>query len=265
MLKFFDLKLHDGGAGVGGIVSPAANDSQPVQVVYGKQPTEPAPAPAPAAEPVVDRVAEYGKVKESFKDLYDADVKGHIDRRLKGTKKEIGEMKATLDPVMKFFGLSDLNDLKDFALTELASKIPGGYVPPQFTDDDGDGGQAPEAMQSPADLATQAIALTEQFPDFNAETEIPALEPMLKTGMTLEQAYKVAHFDEILQRETLKAAEAQKRATIEAIRTRGLNQVDESISKPNPAVVHKQDPRAFTPEDFKRINEMVARGQPISF
>lgn len=267
MTRFFNLKLHnEGGAGVEGIGTLPANDSPAPVVAYGKP--DPAietskPATAPAEEVVVDRSSEYSKAKELYKDLYEADVRGHIDRRLKGTKKELVELQATVDPILKFFNLETIKDLKDFALSDLAAQIPGGYTPPTFEDTGDEGAQPAEVAVSPADLATQATALTEKFPDFNLEAELPALEPLVKRGLSLEQAYKAVKFDEILQKETLKAAETQKRLTIEAIRTRGINQVDETVSKPSPAVQHKSDPNQYTDEDLLKINDLVRMGAKI--
>lgn len=267
MLRFFfDLKLHEEGtAGVEGTSTPPANGSPaPEVVVYGKpEPTASEPAPAPAAEPVVDRTAQYAKYKEEYKDLYGADVKSQVDRRLLGTKKALTEAQSSLDIARQFFGLDNLQELQDFLKNDLASQIAGGYKPTQFGDTEDEGGHAPEVTVDPADLATQAVALKERFPDFDLEAEAQALAPLMTKGLSLEQAYYAQNFQAILQKETLKAAEAQRKATIEAIRTKGIDKVDESVSKPAPAVVHKSDPSKWSKEELAEVEKKVMRGEKI--
>ena len=145
----------------------------------------------------------------------------------------------------------------------MASQIAGGYKPTQFGDTEDEGGHAPEVTVDPADLATQAVALKERFPDFDLEAEAQALTPLMTKGLSLEQAYYAQNFQAILQKETLKAAEAQRKATIEAIRTKGIDKVDESVSKPAPAVVHKSDPSKWSKEELAEVEKKVMRGEKI--
>jgi hypothetical protein len=264
MFKFFNLRLHEDGA-EGGLVNTSGTESPATtQVVYGRPPeaaAEAAPESA-ASAPAVDPGNEWKEVKTKHKALYDAEVRDHVERRVKTTKAELRELKATLDPFMKVFGFADAKSLKDFALSELVSNVPGGYTPPTFDDAD-EGGQAPEVSLSPADLATQAVALAEKFAGFDLTQEQTALMPLLQKGLNLEQAYILQHFDDILQAETLKAAEAQKKATIESIRSRGLDKVDEEVSKPAPAVEYRSDPSTWSKEDMAKVKEMVRKGVPI--
>lgn len=264
---FYNLSLHnEGGAEPEGISTTAAIDSQP-EVVYGKvEPTDVA-AESPettSAEPVVDRNAEYTGVKEKYKDLFEADFKANLDRRMKSKTRESQEMMAIIDPMIKYFGMDDRKALKSFIESEIIPNI-GDYVPPTYEETADEGGQAPEVQLDPAELATQAVEMAEKYDNFDLDTDLPALEPLLKKGLSLEQAYIVEHHAEIVQQASIKAAEAQKKATIEAIRTKGLNQVDEAVSKPAPAVIHKADPSTFTNQDLDEIARRVMRGEKIRF
>lgn len=262
MLKFFNLKLHDGGEGVEGVSTAPAIDSPAPQVVYGKsaESTEPI-ASAPAASEV-NPASEWEGVKEKYKDLYSADVRTNIDRRLKGKAREMQEMMAIIDPLTKYFGLQDMKTLKDFVHSDLVPTLQG-YQLPEYDPMADDGGQAPEVTLSPAELATQATDLIEKYADFDLEAELPALQPLLARGLSLEQAYKLQNFDQLLQKETIKVAEAQKKATIESIRTKGLQAVDEAVSKPAPAVVHKSDPSTWSDADIEEVLRQVNRGAKI--
>jgi hypothetical protein len=264
MIKLFNLKLHEdlGSAGVEGTSTAPANGSQAPTIVLGK-PDVTAPIPAAPAAPVADPASEWNGVKEKYKDQYANDVKANVERRLKGSTKEKREMMAILDPLTKYFGLPDMKTLKAFVHQDLVPTI-NGYQLPTFDDDTDDGGSTePEAMPSPADLAPQAVELAQKYPDFDLEKDFEALTPLLKRGLDLETAYKVLNFDQILQKETVKAAEAQRKATIEAIRTRGLNAVDEQVSKPAPAVVHKTDPSTWSDAELDKAYRDAIRGVKI--
>lgn len=272
MVKFFvlNLRLHsEEAAPVGGTSTPPANGSPapaeaPV-VVYGK-PDEPEipPSSAPAVPPV-DRTAEYSTLKDKYKDLFEADFKSNLDRRMKGRDRESAEMMAIVDPLRQYFGMKDTKALMDFIKSDIIPGIEGGYKAPAATapQEPGDGGAqaAPEALPSAADLATQGQALAEKLKDvpFDLKTELenPQVDALLKKGLNLEQAYTLTHHDEILLRETQKVAAAQKTATIEAIRTKGLEQVAEHIAKPSPQTVYKDDPNDYDNDDLDRIREQV--------
>lgn len=271
-----NLSLHEGATEVGGIETPSAIDSQTTDpvIVYGK-PSEDTVNPSPTpANPVEDRSTKWNTIKGEYKDLYEADFKGNLDRRLKGKNTEIGTMRSVVDPMMKFFGLSDMNALKAFIDTDIIPQI-DGYTPTAYNPDadpgDGVANPATEAVLNVADLANESLVLSEKLKEqgvqFDLQTEIdnPAVNALLKKGLTLEQSYVLAHHDEIMLRETQKVATAQKAATIEAIRTKGLNAVTEVASKPAPKVIHKSDPSKFSNSDLDEIARRVARGEEISF
>lgn len=282
MHKFLTLILkprrHDGGMEVGGTSTETPANGSPapeVQVVYGK--TDDAIAPEPSstpAAPAVDRSAEYAKIKDQYKDLYEADFKSNLDRRMKNRDKENSFMKAVVDPMMKYFGMSDMNALKAFIDSDIVPNIEGGYTAPAIeveANDDGGTQVVSEVMPDAADLAGQGIALGEKLKaqgiefDLKATLANEAVTGLMKKGLTLEQSYKLANHDDLLLQAATKAAEKQKTATIEAIRTNGLNRVAEHASKPAPAVVHKADPNNLTDKDLDLIAQQVMRGAKIRF
>lgn len=272
LLMRLKLFLHgEEGAEVGGIGSEPAIDSQAEEVVvYGKAGDEPSSSVAPVE--TVDRTSEWQTTKEKYKDLFEQDFKQHLDRRLKGKNKEIGTMRSIVEPFMKHFGFNDISQMKAFVDDDIIPQLED-YTPTEYSDDDseGDASTASEVIPSAADLANESLELSEKLKaqgvEFDLQTEIdnPAVSDLLKRGLTLEQAYTLAHHDEILLRETQKAAVAQKAATIEAIRTKGIEAVQEVASKPAPKVVHKTDPSQFTANDLDEIAKRVLRGEKIRF
>lgn len=272
-----NLRLHaEEAAPVGGTSDTTpANGSQAevsgdVQVIYGKLPEEIASTPQPESSkaPVADRNAEYSKIKNDYKDLYEADFKSQMGQRLKGKDKELGSMKAILEPLQKFFGMPDANALREFVYNDLVPQIEGGYQATELETGDGDA-EASEALPSAADLAGQAQSLATKLKAqgyaFDLQTEIanPAVKGYLQKSLSLEEAYTLAHHDEILLKESQKAAAASKTATIEAIRTKGLSQVAEHVSKPAPQIVNKRDPRNWSDKEMEDVDKQVKRGGKV--
>lgn len=274
MQKFLFFVLnphrHDGEAVVGGTSTETPANGSPAadaQVVYGKSDDQAASEPSSTpAEPTVDRSAEYARIKEQYKDLYEADFKSNLDRRMKTRDKEHSFMKAVVDPMMKYFGMKDMNALKAFIDSDIIPNIEGGYTAQAIeaeANDDGDTQAVSEVMPSAADLAEQGLALGDKLKAQGIEFDLKAtlanetVTGFMKKGLSLEQAYMLAHHDDLLLQAATKAAEKQKAATIESIRTNGLNRVMEHASKPAPAVVHKADPNKFTNDDLDRIAEQV--------
>lgn len=287
MFKFMliDLKprLHDEGSlEVGGISTTAAIDSQPApepQIVYGKLDSEVAaetsnaPATAPEATAPEDRNAKYSQFKTDFKDLYETDFKQQLDRRMKGRDKEVTKLKGLLDPIMQHFGHNDIAELEAFVQDYIIPNT-DGYTARELQlaldgeEGDGDSAKAKSEAKAPVvDLEEQATALAEKLKahgvefDLKAETANDAVQDLLGKGLSLEQAYNLAHHDEIVAR----TAELQRKATIEAIRSKGIDKVSENIAKPAPAIIHKADPSALSDEEIIDVMKRVARGETIRF
>lgn len=291
MLKqtFFILKtqLHDGEAAPveGTSISTlpngsAAPEASPVTLFGLPKPGDPdyvAPGEAPiaTADPAADRTAEYAKVKDTFKDLYEADVKSHLDRRLKGKEKQTAELLNVVEPLRQFFGMKDMPAFLEFIKNDIIPGIDGGFqqdstVANSHFKDEGEPQSGSEVQElSAADLAGQGQALGEQLKaqgiefDLKTELDIPEISAYLKKGLNLEQAYVLHHHKDILLHETQKTAAAQRKATIDEIRAKGINQVIEHATQPNQAVRRVTDPRQFTPKQMEEILQKVRRGEEI--
>ncbi len=84
---------------------------------------------------------------------------------------------------------------------------------------------------------------------------------MLRSGVPMEQAYKVMHFDE-LQEATKKA---QEEAIIANVKAKGTRPVENSTSSPSASFTTKSDVHKLTKEDRAEIARRVMRGEKISF
>ena len=103
-----------------------------------------------------------------------------------------------------------------------------------------------------------------EFPDFDFMYELnnnPQFESMIRSGVPVLHAYKVAHMKEILEAEKQAAAQ-QVTNNIKARQTRPV----ENAAKINTrGVFAKTDPRKLTKQDLAEIRRRVERGEKITF
>lgn len=286
-----NLLLHsEEGAEVGGIGTTPANDSQATEaaepvVMYGKPEGESEQntiaasdqsSTATADNPEADanaRAEAYKKFRDDNKDLYEADLKTHLGQRLKGKDKEIGSLKAVVDPLLAYFGYQDISEMAEFIKSDILPQVEGSEAYQKLLDgiEANEGAQqaVAEVHIDPADIASQAVELSAKLGSYDVELNLEAelanqdFYGMLQKGLTVEQAYNAIHHDELVLKASQRAAAAEKKAVIESIRTKGLNAVTEQATKPSPAVVYKTDPNSFSDKDFADIEARVMRGEKI--
>ena len=97
--------------------------------------------------------------------------------------------------------------------------------------------------------------------EFDLQTEIdnPAVSDLLKRGLTLEQAYTLAHHDEILLRGDSEGSSGTEGGNHRGNKDKGHRSRTGS-GKPAPKV-HKTDPSQFTANDLDEIAKRVLRGE----
>jgi len=110
-----------------------------------------------------------------------------------------------------------------------------------------------------------AAKVKEKFPDFDLETEIqnPHFMGMLERGIDVEHAYKVLHFDELMQDNVSRAMRSSAKATADTIAARG-NRPKENGGNSS-AIVYKTDVSKLSKAERAEIARRVARGETISF
>ena len=112
----------------------------------------------------------------------------------------------------------------------------------------------------------QADAVKEIYPSFNfkAEVQNPQFLELLKSGVGVEHAYKILHFDELTNdaaRVAAQTADAQAQARIKSKASRPSENGTSSKS----AVIVKSDVSKLTRKERAEIARRVARGENISF
>ena len=112
----------------------------------------------------------------------------------------------------------------------------------------------------------QADAVKEIYPSFNfkAEVQNPQFLELLKSGVGVEHAYKILHFDELTNdaaRVAAQTADAQAQARIKSKASRPSENGTSSKS----AVIVKNDVGSLTRAERAEIAKRVQRGEKISF
>lgn len=112
----------------------------------------------------------------------------------------------------------------------------------------------------------EADRVKEIYPsfDFKKEAQNPEFLKLLRTGNTVEHAYKVLHFDELTQnaaRVAAQTADAQAQARIKQKASRP----SENGTSSKTAVIVKNDVSTLTRKERAEIARRVARGEKISF
>ena len=112
----------------------------------------------------------------------------------------------------------------------------------------------------------QAGSVKEMYPsfDFKAEVQNPQFLELLKSGVGVEHAYKILHFDELTNdaaRVAAQTADAQAQARIKSKSSRPSENGTSSKS----AVIVKSDVSKLTRKERAEIARRVSRGENISF
>ena len=111
----------------------------------------------------------------------------------------------------------------------------------------------------------ESKVLKNTFPDFDLNEEIknPAFMDMLQRGISVDHAYKVLHFDDIMLGTVNAAMKTTAKATADNIAARG-NRPRENGNRGS-AVIYKTDVSRLSRADRAEIAKRVASGETISF
>ena len=225
-------------------------------------------------------------INGEYKDLDQERFQQVFDRRfkqVKGMEAELTAQKPILDKLMARYGVNDVAEL-DKALTEdteyweRVAEEKGmtveQYLAMQKLDRENKELKAIRQRQIGQQQFQQQIdkwyqeaeAVKELYPsfDFKTEAQNPEFLSLLRSGNTVEHAYKVLHFDELTQnaaRVAAQTADAQAQARIKQKASRPSENGTSSKS----AIVVKNDVSSLTRKDRAEIARRVARGEKISF
>ena len=262
---------------------PSAAEDVDVPAAEGKNKAEES-TPTPE-----QREKAYRDFIEAHKDLYTKDTQKIINQRFKETKQlqdSNAKQKAVIDQIAKRYGL----DGSDLAALQTALDNDDDYWAKAANDagfDDVDmfknfkklerenaefraredaRKKVSQAEEQNRTWRAQAEDVKAKFPkfDIDAETNNPAFMTMLKSGVPMEHAYKVAHFDELVSEERSRTASETEKRVVDNIRAKGARPAENGLSRASGFTV-KDDVHKFTRADRAEIARRAARGDYIEF
>ena len=113
---------------------------------------------------------------------------------------------------------------------------------------------------------TEAEALKEKFPafDLQAESQNKDFLNLLKSGVPMEHAYKVTHYEEIMQDTIRTTAADTEKKIVENVRAKGARPTENGTASRSSFTV-KDDVSKLTKADRAEIARRVTAGERITF
>lgn len=240
-----------------------------------------------------DRRKAYNDFIEKYKDIDQERFQDTFNRRfkqVKATETELAEHKEIVDMLKSRYGVESVADVKkafteDYDFWERAAEEQGmTYEQHQLKlkqdeairrlERENAEFKAIQERQIGEQKVKQQInawneeakAVKQLYPSFDVKKEVQnkAFLDMLKSGVSMEHAYKVLHFDELTNdaaRVAAQTADAQAQARIKQKASRPSENGTSSKS----AVIVKNDVSNLTRQDRAEIARRVARGEKIVF
>ena len=225
-------------------------------------------------------------INGEYKDLYQENFQQIFDRRfkqVKGMEAELASQKPIIDKLMSRYGVDDVAKLEK-ALnddTEYWERVAEerGMTVEQFHEyqkmvhennelkalRDRQRGQ--EQVQQQLDTwYKEAEAVKELYPsfDFRKEVQNEQFLGMLKSGIPVEHAYKMVHFDELTQNAARVAAQTADAQAQARIKQKASRPSENGTSSQSAAIV-KSDVASLTRAERAEIARRVSRGEKIVF
>ena len=297
---YINLHLHmfDGGAaggaegGAEGTASTQDSGAEPT-VVYGKDPaaddstsqvgSDEGGDDPDGAEPEEDIDAEFEElIKGKYKQQFDGRVHSIMQNRFKNAqdaKDVAAKWQDATAALAAMYGIdgTDPDALKDAIEKDEAEAQ--GLTPEQFREnlrlrmDAQTGRNMQEQMRIEAEKQatfqrweSEAAELTEIFPNFDLayELENEAFLDGLNRGLSVRDAFFVAHMDEIVAGSNAAAKSEATQKVVDNFNQRAARPAENGASH-KPAVIRKTDPSKFTDADLDEIARRSRRGETIRF
>lgn len=127
--------------------------------------------------------------------------------------------------------------------------------------------QAEQVRQIQANWDRQAEAMKAKYPDFDfaRERQNPDFAAILRSGGSLELAYRATHFDQLANQLQTATAQRVERGVVDRIQRRSARPAENGISPASSGAVAKKDPRAYTKAECEELERRAARGERITF
>ena len=275
----------DGGDGAGVSAGDAGQQSSGdlSNVIYGKQSDD---AGQISGQKRADEFRAL--IKGEYKDLYDAEVQGIIQKRFKATDEKVRQYEA-LSPVLDMLYTKHGVKAGDIDALTKAIQNDDSYYEEEALEK----GMSVETLKAVKKMERENAALKEQMSakenreqadqlyakwmeqaektkqvygnfDLKTETQNSDFVQLLKSGVDVKTAFEVVHKDEILA-DAMRFASNETRDKLSAsIRANGRRPSEGGIGGGVPTVV-KADVTKLTKQDRAEIARRVRMGERISF
>lgn len=232
------------------------------------------------------RRAEYQKLIGEYKDLYEADTQKILNRRFKEFKtlqQKNDEAKPIMEMLMGRYGVEDAAALQealesDEDYWQQAAYDAGMDVPQYmefnrlkrenkaFVEAQAEREGMEKANKQLAEWNLQAEAVKQKFPNFNLEEEIQNEDfvRLLGNHIPIEHAYKILHFDELMNDQITKTQASAESRVVENIRANGQRPIEAGLNSQN-AISSHVDVSKLNKKQRAEIAKRAARGESITF
>lgn len=225
-------------------------------------------------------------IKGEYKEEYDKRVKETLNKRFKANKDneaELGRYAKLAELLSQKYGTTDpdelystINDDDGFyeQLAYDAGMDVDQYRKMQQLSMENEKYRRERAEQEEeaeidalySEWVDQAEALREVFPniDLEEECENETFVALLTNGLTVEQAYKAIHQDEIIESMMAEAAKHAKQETVNNVLAKGTRPAENGL-RARAGSDSRIDPSAMTYEQIDEYIKRAKRGESISF
>ena len=225
-------------------------------------------------------------INGEYKDLYQENFQKVFDRRfkeVKGIESELSAQKPIIEKLMARYGVDDVAKL-DKALTEdteywervaeeQGMTVEQYHVMQKLERENAELKAMKQRQANQQQFQQQlnkwyqeAEQVKELYPsfDFKAEAQNPEFLSLLRSGNTVEHAYKVLHFDELTQNAARVAAQTADAQAQARIKSKASRPSENGTSSQSAAIV-KNDVSTLTRKERAEIARRVQRGEKITF
>ncbi len=231
------------------------------------------------------RLAEYNRMKEEYKDLYSEDVQRSINRMHAKNQKLTEQMDkhtALIDMLAVRYGVEggDVSQImeqieKDDAFFESKAMEEGMTVEQykKYAKMEAENRRFQEAQEQAANMRQrqdmyarwdrEREACEQKYPGFDMEAEVrdnPEFVRLLGSGVDVTSAYQAVHFDDIM-RGVIKSAEAStKKRVVDTVRAGVARPAENAAGSTQPSVT-SIDINGMSKEEFAKLVADIQSGK----
>lgn len=125
--------------------------------------------------------------------------------------------------------------------------------------------QAEQVRQIQANWARQAESLKAKYPDFDfaRERQNPDFAAILRSGGSMELAYRATHFDQLANQIESTTARRVEQGVLNRVEQGNARPAENGISPASAGSPFKKDPRSYTRAECEEMEKRAQRGERI--